>query len=160
MTFTGRALFSLVIVLLMAYMIITSFEYSLTARLFPATIGSVVLLMALIQFIGDIYPASKKYLKFLKQKGVALDGNVNKSETVKKEPVQEASWLKIYFIFICLFATTALMYYTQFLIAVGVFLFFFIWLVGKEKLRIAIGISIGTIIVMHVLFNMILKVTF
>jgi hypothetical protein len=176
MTFNGRALFSLIVLVVVGSMVITGFDYSKRAAMFPVAVGAVVFVMALLQFIGEVVPATTRYLPFLKQKGVSLQDTASPSvDAIRTEaqhpsgtPLKETPaaggerrvWLKVYGIIACLSAFTLLMYHTQFLLAVPVFLVLFIWLAGGEKLLPAVWVSAGTLLFLYLLFKVILRVTF
>jgi hypothetical protein len=160
MWLTGRALFSLLIALLMAYMVVASFDYGFRARVFPATLGSLIFFMALLQFLGDAFPAVQKKLPFLGAKGIALEGSAAshapKDTQVRAEHERKPSWLPIYGIFAALVAFAVLLHFTSFLVAVPAFLFLFAWLVAKERLIPALGLAAGVTIFMYLIFRVIL----
>lgn len=49
----GRTLFNISIIVLMIVLIAYSFQYNEKARLIPVTVGSIVLIMAIIQLLAD-----------------------------------------------------------------------------------------------------------
>lgn len=165
MTWTGRSVLSLIIVLLMGYMVVASFDYGFKARLFPASLGSLIFVMALLQFLADTFPAVRKKLPFLAAKGVSLEGSGAKGASVGSAPAgdqhrPEPSWPMVFGIVAALAAFAVLMSYTSFVVAVPVFLLLFVWLVAKERLVTALGLAIGILAFMYVIFRVILRSTF
>ena len=166
MTFSGRSLLSLIIVLLMSYMVVASFEYGYRARVFPAVLGSLMLVMALLQFVADTFPAFSNKLRFLTTKGVALDANaarpIGQDSPAKgrDSPHPPTSWSTVYGIFAALAAFAVLMSFTSFLVAVPAFLLLYVWLVAKERFAAALGLAAGILLFMYAIFKLILRSTF
>lgn len=165
MTWSGRGLFSLMIALLMAYMVVVSFDYSVKARLFPAWLGSIVFVMALLQFLVDTFPATRKALSFVIAKGVSLEsrsGDVARvvSDARPEQPRPVWSWRTVFGIFAAMVAFAVLMAYTSFVVAVPAFLLLFVWRVTKDSFMAALGLAVGVLAFMYLIFRVILHSTF
>lgn len=166
MTFTGRSLFSLIIALLMGYMVVASFEYGFRARVFPAALGSLMFVMALLQFVADTFPGFSNKLRFLTTKGVALDANAarpigQESPARTGEPPRPpASWSTVYGIFASLAVFAVLMSFTSFLVAVPAFLLLYVRFAAQERFAAALGLAGGILLFMYAIFKLILRSTF
>jgi hypothetical protein len=169
MKLTGKGLFSLFIALLMAILIINAMEFNSKARSIPIGVGTIVLIMSLLQFFSDTFPNTKKYLFFIKQSGVfneaekitKSEANDNSGIAEKKEEVQEEGETKsVLVILLSLVGFILLLSITTYMIAVTVFIFLFVWLVGKEKVTSALSLAVVLGIAMYLLFDVILGAKF
>jgi hypothetical protein len=169
----GRAIFTLIIVLLMAVLIIYSVDYNPTARSIPIVVGSMVLFMSLVQLLGDMFPTLSERFAFLGERNNNIDDSKQIEENIEtKEQIQETDkenpsgkdseedWSQIFISFIWLIGFVVLLFFTSYLLAVPLFLFFYTWLAGKTKPSAALGIAIGMGLFMFVLFDLLLGATF
>jgi small-conductance mechanosensitive channel len=169
MTLTGRSWFSLFITIVMLVMVVIAFEYNPKARLIPIMVGTLIFIMALIQFLGDTFPAIADRLPFLRQKGLLTADQTHSEVDSKDESMQEKAqphqeekepWSRILISFIWLIGFTVILYLTTYLVAVPLFLFFFVRFAGKAKTLPSLLLSIGMSIFMYVLFELLLNARF
>lgn len=162
---SGRNVFTLLLLLLMAVLIVYSFEYGWTAQSIPLVVGVVVLVMALLQLLSDSFSSFGKHLPFIKQTGVLMedkmqqqfeDGNVIAPENTE----EDYEWPKVFTVFLWLIGFVILLAFTSYWIAVPLFLFFFLRLAGKAKASVSFGISLGIGLFMFILFDVILGARF
>jgi hypothetical protein len=169
MTLTGRSWFSLFITIVMLVMVVIAFEYNPKARLIPIMVGTLIFIMALVQFLGDTFPSIADRFPFLRQKGMLTADQTHSEVDSKDESMQEKaeshpeeneSWLRIFISFIWLIGFTVILYFTTYLVAVPLFLFFFVRFAGKAKTLPSLLLSIGMSVFMYVLFELLLNARF
>ncbi len=164
MKISGRSIFSLVIIVAMIIFVTLSLNFNSQARLFPLVVGSITLIMAILQFLGDSVPAVRRRFPFLTQEGIFSEdkksqGQENQGE--QNEPTSESSsWGIVSIIVLCIIGFIILLHYTSYLLAVPVFLFIVIYFLGKEKIFSSLGIAGVMTVFMYVLFDLILNARF
>jgi hypothetical protein len=184
MKLSGRGIFSLLIVIAMIIFIVSSLEYNPKARMIPLAVGIMVLVMSLLQFLVDLIPSLGKKLPFVSDKGMLSQGatkpkfdsatldeptldetiqsGANQPVTSKQDEPEDKDerWSSVFLIFLCLLGFVLLLQFTTYLIAVSLFVFLFIWLMGKEKVTSALAVAVGLGICMYALFGLLLGTTF
>ncbi|GAB7388846.1 hypothetical protein BSNK01_26840 [Bacillaceae bacterium] len=167
--FNGRNLFNLLIALAMVVLIAYSFAYNATARSIPLFVGSLVLIMSVLQFLVDAFPGMANRLSFIRQTGVLMEDRMQQDIESKHEISHETQpapeekkddWGKVFAIFLWMSGFVLLLAFTTYKLAVPLFLFLFIWLVGKERILPALGIAAGMGVFMYALFDLLLHATF
>ncbi|KHF38642.1 tripartite tricarboxylate transporter TctB family protein [Halalkalibacter okhensis] len=161
MKITERSIFSLILIVAMLVFVIVGFNYNSQARLFPIVVGSVTLIMLLIQFFGETVTSFGKRFPFLTQQGMFSTPS-NKDDTKGEKPAdsENESWLPVLVIVISIVGFILILYFTNYLIAVFAFLFIVVCFIGKEGPLKASGIATIMTVFMYVLFDLVLNSRF
>jgi hypothetical protein len=173
---SGQMITSLGITLLMFMMFLMGFTYNPTARLIPLIVSGVVFTLALLQFLGDVFPVIRSCLPVLSQHGIIQankpvdDKNEVEHSGADHEAEETADdgenedgqglWGTVFISFASLIVFVVVLQLVGYLIAVPIFLFLFIWLFAKEKILPSLNIAIGAGVFFYILFELILNTRF
>lgn len=182
MTISGRAFVSLGIVIFMGVFLYTAYDYNAKARLLPVLVTGTILVMALIQLLGELFPRLRRFMPFLEQesllvndrtRGVSNDvrdildeGTPASVATAQTEDGGKAdaalkgppdTWLTPV---LCVVAMAGLLVMFRFLpywVAVPVFLFVMLFGLGRQGPVLSLVVSVVTGSALFVLFDLILQ---
>ena len=115
MIYSGRNVFTLLIMIMMILFIFLSIGYNPKARLIPLIVANSVLIMSILLFLTDSFPTIRKRLSFIQQQAVFSSDDV-KSKFGVKEKASEVSWRNVFHIFLWLSLVIVLLYFTHYLI--------------------------------------------
>lgn len=162
MKMTERSIFSLLLILVMTFFVIIAFNYNPQARLFPLVVGSMTLIMLIIQFLGETVRTFGKRFPFLSQQGMfSTPPNKEDKQGERGQTLDEsAPWTSVLVIIMSIIGFIIVLYYTNYLVAVFVFLFTVLCLIGKEKPLKGLGIAIIMTLFMYILFDLVLNTRF
>ncbi|WP_017727579.1 tripartite tricarboxylate transporter TctB family protein [Halalkalibacterium ligniniphilum] len=168
MRISERSIFSLILIVTMGVFVALSFTFNPQARLFPLVVGGITFIMLIIQFFGDSVPSIARRFPFLRQEGVfSAPSNQDKQKSEQDEQVEEeqaknekSPWAAVATIILSIAGFIVILHFTSYLLAVLVFLFFVICILGKEKLIKSLGIAVLITGFMYVLFDLILNTRF
>ncbi|WP_114966125.1 tripartite tricarboxylate transporter TctB family protein [Alkalilacustris brevis] len=174
MRFSASAAVTIVLVIFMAVLLYVAQGYGPRARLLPQLLASVMLVMALIQLVGELFPAARRFLPFLEQESLiankrtqdisedvraVMDANRDSPADADRESAAIGQpgtfWMPALSIGgMILFV--ALLHYTSFRIAVPVFLFSFIYIVARQTFLASLAVAVTVGLAMFVLFDLVL----
>lgn len=158
----ARTIFNVFLLAFFALFTLMSMEYNSRARLIPMLFGTLGFAMVFLQLLHDAFPGTNYKLKFLKEEGIAFSGHAHSSTGNKPKGVKERdtnNWWLPARVFMWLIAFLIGLYFLDYLLAVPLFLFFFLWLEGGVKILPALAVSMGTGFFMGCLFEIILQST-
>lgn len=174
MRFSSSAAVTLVIVVFMAVLLYVSQGYGARARLLPQLLASVMLVMALIQLIGELFPASRRFLPFLEQESLIankrtqdISDDVRAMMDANRDSPAEAQdatpaidqpgafWMPVLSV-LGMILFILLLHYTSFRVAVPVFLFSFIYVVARQSFLSSLAVAGVVGLGMFVLFDLVL----
>ncbi len=146
----------------MAVFVVLSISYNPQARSIPLAVGGLTLLMLIIQFFGETVHAFGKRFPFLSQEGMfSGPTNIEDKQGEQEEKVNEnAQWASVFVIILSIIGFIIILYYTNYIVAVFVFLFSVICFLGKEKPIKSFGIASTMSVFMYVLFDLLLNTRF
>src|SRR5690554_3495163 len=124
MRLTDRNITTLTIFAVSLTAFVLSFDFNPTARLFPIVVSASLVVLTGLLFVGENYP-SVKYLGFVRGSGVltdSVDAGKEKAAALEGNSEENIEWTAVFkgFGLISLFA--ALMVFTNYLIAVPIFI--------------------------------------
>jgi len=150
---TGKGWFSIVLLMIFLFFAIDSFNYGPKARLIPLIVVGFSLIFTLIQVAKEVFLVEKK-----NNVDTMPEASSEKPDDSQKQNADKPRWFFVFYTFIWLCGFTALLHFTNYLIAVPMFLISYVWLVGKVKIVHALGTGLGMTFVMFIMFQLILGV--
>lgn len=153
MKITGKGWFSIVLLIISLFFFIDSFYYVPKAKIIPIGISVMTLVFTLIQIGRDVFSLGKA-----DKAGAELEPSPQDPNASQTQDSEKSKWLFVLISVIWLAGFTALLSYSSYLIAVPVFLFFYVWLVGKIKVMNALLTAAGMGVFMYLMFSVLLGV--
>lgn len=152
--------FSLFLLLVYLTFVIIAFGYGSTTRMFPLVVGLPGLILCAIILSSYYIPAVNKRITTIKQKEFfkAYDRDKEEQEDdEKKEKEYKIASLKELNISIWIIGLLIVIYILGFMPSIPLFVFLYLKFREKESLISSILVSIGTWIVIYILFILLLK---
>jgi hypothetical protein len=165
--FNDSVLFDFILLIFFLFIAIGSFEYNPRARAIPAGLGILGSAMMLLQFLSDAIPRVRSKLRFVSQSGL-LGGD---SQPTQKEPSKTEddgepepkqpsryNWWQAFRLILWLGGFIVLLSFTNYLLAVGVFIVLITKIEANESWKRALILALCVTICFFILFDIILDV--
>lgn len=152
-------IFSLFLILIFLTFLVIASSYDPQTRMFPFIIGFPGLILSIILFSSYYIPAVSKRITAIKQKEFFkdYDKEEEKENDERKKKELKKTLLKELNITIWIIAFLISVYIIGFMITIPLFIFLFLRFREKESLRTSILISLGSWVVIYVLFRLLLR---
>ncbi|MDF1556218.1 MAG: tripartite tricarboxylate transporter TctB family protein [Deferrisomatales bacterium] len=166
---TDAVVFDVLLLVFFVTFAVTSFQYNVRARSIPLAIGLLGGAMMTLQLLADALPRVGARLRFISQGGLlsrpnalakrrepvtdALSSDAAPVEKAAEEPV---TWFRVFRMVVWLFGFIALLAWTHYLIAVGVFTFLVVVGEAKESWVRALILTLCVCGSFYLLFNVVL----
>lgn len=158
--------------ILFVSMTILSLQFNTNARLLPLTFGAIGSIMLLVQLIHDFFPGWRSKMEFLNplsakkepsQEKVGYRSNIEQNNAVEMNEVEQQDnnekweWQRVLTCFFSLLVFVIMLHYFGHLVAIPIFILFFVKFAFSESWTRSIITAVSTWLFAWLLFDVLLS---